>query len=414
MRAAQFASALVAASPCVASILPAPEDTLLLGPDLVDFHKALVEIESISGNEKAVGEWLCESLVNQGYHAERQYVSKDPERFNIFAWPGHNRDPPVILSSHIDTVPPFLPYKSTKHPHNTTIFGRGSVDAKGSVATQIIAANTLLATHQISPNDIGLLYVVGEEVGGEGMKHANDLSLTPSTIIFGEPTELALVSGHKGILSVTLTTYGKSGHSGYPWLGRSANEILVSALAALMHLGTKLPPSDKFGTTTFNLGRIQGGVAANVIAQDASARIAVRIAAGTPDLIKKEITTAIHDAVASYLDDHEEHDADVKFSDIIDIDFTGEGYGPIDIDHDVPGFDVITVNYGTDIPWWKKTVQDQKRYLYGPGSILVAHSAKEELTVKDLEEAVEGYQKIVLFALGKGGKGEEEAKKEDL
>ncbi|KAF2212931.1 hypothetical protein CERZMDRAFT_111918 [Cercospora zeae-maydis SCOH1-5] len=397
MRAVDLVTALVAASTCFASILPAPEDKLLLGPDLVDFHQALVEIESISGNEKAVGDWLYESLVNQGYHAERQYVSNDPERFNVLAWPGHNRNPPVVLSSHIDTVPPFLPYKSTKYAHNTTIFGRGSVDAKGSVATQIIAANTLLATHQISPNDIGLLYVVGEEVGGEGMKHANQLSLTPSTIIFGEPTELALVSGHKGILSVVLTTKGKSGHSGYPWLGRSANEVLVSALAALMHLGDKLPQSEKFGATTFNLGRIEGGVAANVIAQDASAKIAVRIAAGTPHLIKKEITIAVHDAVASYLD----HDTDLKYSDIIDIDFTGEGYGPIDIDHDVPGFDVITVNYGTDIPWLKKTAQDQKRYLYGPGSILVAHSANEELTVKDLEEAVEGYQKIVLFALGR-------------
>ncbi|PPJ57555.1 hypothetical protein CBER1_10538 [Cercospora berteroae] len=410
MRLAQSLSALVAASPSVASILPAPEDKLLLAPDLVNFHRALVEIESISGNEKAVGDWLYESLVNQGYHAERQYVSKDPGRFNVFAWPGHNRDPPVILSSHIDTVPPFLPYKSTKHKHNTTIFGRGSVDAKGSVATQIIAVNELLAASKISRDDVGVLYVVGEEVGGEGMKYANQLSLTPKTIIFGEPTELKLVSGHKGILSVHLTTKGKSGHSGYPWLGRSANEVLVSALAAIMQLGDKLPKSDKYGTTTFNLGRIEGGVAANVIAQDASANIAVRIAEGTPELIKKEITIAVHDAVASFLED----DKDLKFSDIIEIDFTGEGYGPIDIDDDVPGFDVITVNYGTDIPWLKKTVKDQKRYLYGPGSILVAHSANEELTVKDLEDAVEGYQKIVLFALGKGEKGEQDEGKRDL
>ena len=81
-----------------------PELSLLLTDDLIGFHKKLVEIESISGNEKAIGDWLSDALVSQGYHTEKQYLSKDPERFNVYAWPGHNRDAPVVLSSHIDTV----------------------------------------------------------------------------------------------------------------------------------------------------------------------------------------------------------------------------------------------------------------------------------------------------------------------
>ncbi|KAI5358548.1 Putative peptidase M20, bacterial exopeptidase dimerization domain-containing protein [Septoria linicola] len=407
MRVAEliFAFGLV---PCsFASLPPSTQDPilassskLLLGRDLVDFHKSLVEIESISGNEKAVGDWLYESLKSQGYNAEKQYVSNDPERFNVYAWPGDKREAPVILSSHIDTVPPFLPYKYTKHEKNNTIFGRGSVDAKGSVATQVIAVNELMSKSAINPNDVAVLYVVGEEVGGAGMQKANDLNLTPKTVIFGEPTELKLVSGHKGILQVVLTAKGKAAHSGYPWLGRSANEVLVSALAAIMQLGDKLPQSDKYGTTTFNIGRMQGGVANNVVAQDAKAQIAVRIAEGTPALIEKEVTIAVHDAVKDFLIKD-----DLKAEDIITIDFSGAGYGPIDIDHDVPGFDVMTVNYGTDIPWLNKTVKDQKRYLYGPGTIFVAHSDHEELKEQDLYDAVEGYKKIVLHALGKGGEG---------
>jgi acetylornithine deacetylase len=237
------------------------------------------------------------------------------------------------------------------------------------------------------------------------MRIANHLHLKPETVIFGEPTEGKLASGHKGNLAINLKAKGKAAHSGYPWLGRSANEVLVTALAALMKLGDTLPKSDKYGVTTFNLGRIEGGVAGNVVAQDANATIAVRIAEGQPDFIKAQIVQAINHVVWPFLEN------DMQPEDVIDIIFPTSGYGPIDIDHEVPGFDSMTVNYGTDIPWLKKTVKDQKRYLYGPGSILVAHSDHEAITEKELEDAVDGYQRIVLHALGKKA---EEAPKRDL
>ncbi|SMR55420.1 unnamed protein product [Zymoseptoria tritici ST99CH_1A5] len=391
------------ASTCLASgaqeplLLSTAGKQLILKDDLIAFHKNLTQIESISGNEKEVGEWLLASLESQGYHVEKQEVQKKPERFNVLAWPGEKRDAKVVLSSHIDTVPPFLPYKYTSNGSHSTIFGRGSVDAKGSVATQIIAVNELLSAGSINPDDVAVLFVVGEEVGGAGMRTANDLDLHPQAIIFGEPTEGKLASGHKGILQIVLSAKGKSGHSGYPWLGRSANEVLVRSLGALINLGEKLPKSDKYGTTTFNLGRMEGGVAGNVIAEMANASVAVRIAAGEPEQVETAVTKAIHHAVQEFLEDGK-----LKAEGVIDIDFSGQGYGPIAIDADVPGFDVFTVNYGTDIPWLRKTVKDQKRYLYGPGSILVAHSANEEILESDLFAAVEDYQRIILHALGKG------------
>lgn len=268
------------------------------------------------------------------------------------------------------------------------------MDDKGSVATQIIAINRLVSKQQISPDDVALLFVVGEEVGGDGMRKANEYELHPETIIFGEPTEGKLAAGHKGNLGFTIKSKGKAAHSGYPWLGRSANEVLVRALAALMELGQRLPTSDKYGITTINLGKIEGGVAANVVAQDASASVAVRIAEGTPKFIKHEITKAVHKAIKSFLE------GDMTPEEVVEIEWASAGYGPIYIDHDVPGFDTITVNYGTDIPWLKQTVKEQKRYLYGPGSILVAHSDHEALTEDQLYEAVGGYERLILHALG--------------
>lgn len=289
-------------------------------------------------------------------------------------------------------MPPFYDYE---HHSDKTISGRGSVDAKGSVAAQVIAANSLLADKRIHPDDIALLYVVGEETGGDGMRVANDLELKPQTIIFGEPTEGKLASGHKGMLSFKLHAKGKAAHSGYPWLGLSANEVMVTALAALMELGENLPVDDKFGKTTINLGMIKGGVAHNVVAESAEASVAIRIAHGTPASLRNETTHAMHTAISKFLKDGQEA------ADILDIAFTGEGYSPVDIDADVPGFDTMIVNYGTDIPNLEKSVDDQKRYLYGPGSILVAHSDHEAITEEQLQSAVSGYEKLILHSLGK-------------
>lgn len=288
-------------------------------------------------------------------------------------------------------MPPFWKYERK----DKVISGRGSVDAKGSVAVQIIAANNLLADKQIHPDDVSFLFVVGEEVGGDGMQKANDLNLKPKTILFGEPTEGKLASGHKGMLGFKLHAKGKAAHSGYPWLGLSANEVIVSALAALMELGQSLPKDEKFGMTTINLGKIQGGVAHNVVAESAEALIAVRIAQGTPATMKNETINAVNTAVAKFLKDGQVP------TDIIDIEFSGEGYSPVDIDADVSGFESIIVNYGTDIPNLKQTVDGQKRYLYGPGTILVAHSDHEALTEDQLTGAVDGYEKLILHALSK-------------
>lgn len=106
--AVQTASALH--GPLIQETLRAADETaykhLDLTHDLFGFHKNLTQIESITGNEKEVGEWLTASLESQGYRVEQQIVSKDPLRFNVLAWPGKKRDAGILLSSHIDTVSP--------------------------------------------------------------------------------------------------------------------------------------------------------------------------------------------------------------------------------------------------------------------------------------------------------------------
>jgi acetylornithine deacetylase len=205
-------------------------------------------------------------------------------------------------------------------------------------------------------------------------------------VIFGEPTEAKLVCGHKGILGFNIRVTGKAAHSGYPWLGVSANDVLVEALAELLELRDDgLPWSSKYGNTTMNFGKIQGGVAANVVAETASAGIAVRIAAGTPKIVQGLIMNAL-DSLKTRTKD---------LGGDLEIEWTSEGYAPVNINCDIEGFDTMTVNYGTDVPL---LAGDHKRYLYGPGNIFVAHSDHEALKKKELEQAVLDYRRLIVAA----------------
>lgn len=227
------------------------------------------------------------------------------------------------------------------------------------------------------------------------MRTFSDSPLNPlnySAVLFGEPTENKLVSGHKGSMGFRVHVTGKAAHSGYPWLGVSANNILVKVLSRLIDLeagrveGAELPWSDKYGNSTLNVGTVFGGAAANVVAETANSTIAVRLAGGSPSKVEREIEKAL----APVIEEVEKAGGKIEFES------RNKGYGPVDMDCDVEGFDCIAVNYGTDVPWLKG---DHKKYLYGPGSIFVAHSAHEAIAVRDLEQAVLDYQKLIIGAL---------------
>jgi len=370
---------------------PIDNSAVAIQSSVVGLHKSLVERPFVTGSESNVARFLQTYLEDIGLTVELQPVEEN--RHNVLAYLGDARETRVLVTSHIDTVPPFFPYER----NGEEIWGRGSADAKGSVAAQITAIQLLHQGGRLQEGDVALLFVVGEEKGGTGMKIVNDLGLSWEAVIFGEPTELKLARGHKGGLGFNLTAIGKAGHSGYPELGRNAIDILVQGLAKLQ--GIELPGSEEFGATTLNVGTIGGGVAANVIAQDAFATISVRLAVNNPLRVKELIEQAVREA-----------------SPWLEVEFSTYAIGPVRIDHDIKGsdsytffylfeltkrnlgFETIVVNYGTDIPSLKGK---HKRYLYGPGSILVAHSDHECLRVSDLVEAVSGYQILVTEALGR-------------
>ncbi|KAK4129886.1 Zn-dependent exopeptidase [Trichocladium antarcticum] len=354
--------------------------------ELLNLHKQLVDVPSISGSEGPVAALLDQILRSHGYTVKLQCLAQQPQdgqppRCNVVAWPGPNTngslDNHVLVTSHIDVVPPYIPYRlnGTAVGHidmraitpDTRITGRGTVDAKASVAAQIIATS------------------------GEGMKSfSTSLSNTTTNprprlraAIFGEPTDNRLACGHKGIATVTLRAAGRAGHSGYPARGVSATALLVRALGRI--LDADLGRSARFGNTTVNVGWVGGGVAANVIAAQASARAAIRVAVGDVRTGAGMVEGRLREVLAGV----EVGEGGLEL-------VMEAGYGPVECKCDVDGFDTMVANYGTDVP---NLEGDHVSYLYGPGSILVAHGDDEGLRVRDLEDAVEGYKKLIKHAL---------------
>jgi acetylornithine deacetylase len=324
--------------------------------DVVSFTRRLVDIESITGHEGPVGRFLERELSGLGFKAERMVV--EAERANVYAtWPEES-NPTLVFSTHMDTVPPFIPSSEDED----RIYGRGSCDAKGIMATQIAAAQRLKA-RQIY---VGLLFLVGEERDSLGAKVANRQANRCKFLINGEPTENRLATASKGALRVELTAKGRMAHSAYPELGESAIDKLVEALARLRAM--KLPCDPELGPCTLNVGTVEGGRAPNVIADYARAQLLYRLI-GPSDKIRREILQTLNG--------------------LVKVDFTLEI--PFVRLRAFEGLPTMVAAFTTDIPAlpnWGQPI------LVGPGSIHVAHREDEFVDKKQLEDAVELYSAL--------------------
>jgi acetylornithine deacetylase len=321
--------------------------------DLFALARRLIDIESITPNEAAVGDFLYDELRRRGFDVNKMPV--EGERANVIAtWPGHGR-PEIFFSTHMDTVPPFIPSSED----DLRIYGRGACDAKGIIAAQIVAAEKLSQAGVV----VGVLFLVGEERDSIGAKNANEHPMGARFMINGEPTENKLALASKGALHVELAAHGKMAHSAYPELGESAIDKLVEALHRLHAM--KLPEDAEVGPCTKNVGSIQGGRAPNVIPDFAKADIFYRLV-GPTEALRGEIMEAI--------------------GDLAEVRFTRET--PFLRLRTLDGLPTMIAAFTTDIPSlsnWGEPL------LLGPGSIHVAHTTGEFVEKKQLVEAVDIY-----------------------
>ena len=335
--------------------------------ELFELTRKLIGIESITPNEGEVGEFLFTHLsalaVRHNGRVEKMPV--EPGRFNVFA---HWGEPVVTFSTHMDTVPPYVPAREDAD----RIWGRGACDAKGIIACMTQAAQELLES---GARNFGLLFVVGEEKNSAGALAAARNPRGSRYLINGEPSDNRLALGSKGALRYELTATGKMAHSAYPELGESAIDKLLEALRRLR--ATPLPRGPILGPATLNIGTIAGGRAPNVIADEASAEIMYRLISDAEPM-REWVARATEGLVAS--------------REVLCLPAARLGA--------LEGFETTVVAYTTDVPAFGGAWGEP--YLIGPGSIHVAHTLEEHVTKAQLLEAVQIYQRMARKLLASG------------
>jgi acetylornithine deacetylase len=332
--------------------------------DAVTLTRQLVDIESITGNEASVGNYLYGELCRLGYQTRKMPV--EDNRFNVYATSPDHPHPAIVFSTHMDTVPPFIPSSEDAG----RIYGRGSCDAKGIIAAQIAASERLRQQNV----HVGLLFVVGEERDSLGAHTANEYAAKESVaghpavrfLVNGEPTENRLALASKGTLRAEVTAKGRMAHSAYPELGESAIDKLIPALTRLRAM--PLPSDPEVGPCTLNIGLIEGGRAPNVIPDYAHADLLYRLVGPSDDLRRRIIATG---------------------GDSVQVTF------PLELPflrlRTVDGLPTMIAAFTTDIP---KLTNWGEPLLLGPGSIHVAHTDGEYVEKQQLHDAIDLYCKI--------------------
>jgi acetylornithine deacetylase len=331
--------------------------------NLFQLTKHLIDIPSVTGEERAVAEFVASYLRDLGYQVELQTVTG--ERANVIARTA--AAPKVVFSTHLDTVPPHI-ISSEDDEH---IYGRGACDAKGIIAAQIFAAEKLRAS---GDDEVGLLFTVDEELASAGAVVANGHPMARDCryLINGEPTNNLLAIGTKGSLRFTLTTTGRAAHSAYPEYGESALEALLDVLESLRRV--EWPRDEVFGETTCNIGVISGGTKPNVVPATAAAEIQLRLVTEVEPI--KEVIAA---TVAGR--------AQVKYS---------SEHGPVRL-MAVEKMEQSMVRFTTDIPYLSRWGTP---LLLGPGSILDAHTDHERIAKTELSRAVDLYVELARLLKG--------------
>ena len=331
--------------------------------DPVQLTRQLIDIESTTYGEGAVGTFLAELLAERNFAVEKMHVASKGEdgattdRFNVYATvPGER--PEVVFSTHMDTVPPYFGSRED----DEAIYGRGACDAKGIIAAQIAAVERLRG----GGVKAGMLFVVGEERDSAGAVVANLQPRGSRYLINGEPTDNRIGVASKGVLRGAVRAAGKMAHSAYPELGESAINKLIQALHNVLNV--ELPAEPGIGPSTLNIGLIEGGRAPNVIADKALAQVMVRLVGPSDDT-----RAALEKAIAG----------------LAEIEYTLEI--PFMRFRTFEGMETMVAAFATDIPAltnWGEPL------LLGPGSIHVAHTPDERLAKRELFEAIDLYTEI--------------------
>ena len=371
----------------------------------IRLYTQMLEIDSTSGRERRLADFLAESMMTDRNTLRRFDVESmradTPEGCEVpqnlfFSW----GTPKVIFCSHLDTVPPYI----APHIDGSMATGRGTCDAKGQIFAMWEACK---AMEDMGMTDFGLLLLAGEETGSFGAKAFNSVISSPSSVIsseveispdawviVGEPTDNCMATAAKGTKSFEVTFKGKAFHSGYPEYGESAIQYFNDFMNALRSI--RFPYDDTLGETTYNIGKLSSDNPQNILSPELTCRVYFRTTFESDEMVCNVMKNmAGPDARLRFGRPKVQDGSDIVAKELAPWQkaMTVEPFGG-----DNPtryetfeGFETKPVSFGSDAPQLTNILH---KVLCGPGSILVAHRPDEHINIEDIETAVHNYIKM--------------------
>jgi acetylornithine deacetylase len=364
-------------------------------PNVEQLLAELVQIPSVNprGGSAAAEEQLASFVADWMRRAGCDVVVDEvlPGRPNVLARiEGVDRHRVLLLEGHLDTVEvdgmTVAPFGG--EVRSGRLFGRGSTDAKGSLAAFMAAMADLTSSGEVPPATVMLAAVVDEEHHFRGVTHL--LATNRETIsgaIVGEPTELRMVVAHKGCLRFQVRAIGRSAHSSEPWTGDNAIETMADAVIQIRdELGprTLLLQHPLVGPATLTVTLIAGGSGVNLVPESCTIHIDRRIIPGEdPTLVWAEIKSALTagrsgrlEVVAPDLVDFPlEGDASSGIARVLSASLLANSLTP----------DAVGAPYGTDAS--KLGRAGIPSVVFGPGTIGDAHRPDESIELREVERA---------------------------
>lgn len=348
--------------------------------DIAELTAAIVDIESVSGNERALAD-AVESALRA--HAPHLRVERDGD--TVIARTELGRAQRVVLAGHLDTVPltapPNVPSRRRTQDGQEQLVGRGTVDMKGGVAVMLQLA--VLAAEPA--RDLTWIFYDHEEVAAADnaltriARERPDL-LAGDFAILGEPTSAGVEAGCKGTMKLEVTARGRAAHSARDWVGQNAIHALGEVLRRLETHEARTAVIDGMEyRECLNAVRIDGGVAGNVIPDRARLTLNYRFA---PDIDAAQAESFVREL----LDGCE-----------VEIEVTDVAVGALP-GLEAPAAKEFLAALGPDVRVEaKQGWTDVARFAalgtpavnFGPGDALLAHTDDEHVAIQELRRARE-------------------------
>jgi acetylornithine deacetylase len=364
--------------------------------DVVAILRTLVGFDTTSHlSNLPLIEWVVDYLTVHGAHIRLTW-NDDHTKANVVASFGPPCDGGVVLSGHTDVVPvtsqdwvtdPFVLAE-----RDGRLYGRGTADMKGFIACCLAAAPSFSKASLRRPIHLALSY--DEEVGCLGVPRliANLISggAKPAIAIIGEPTGMRIADRHRGFCGHHTTFHGAAAHSSNPGAGANAIYPAASFIQFLQTMSREM--GDGIGQTTFNVGRIDGGSAINIVPNRCEVTWEFRPA------VEADVR-AICTTLDTYLRHSIPQGVNVEHETLIRVPplMPSSNQTAVALTHEVGGeVPTVALPFGTEAGFFQDA--GIPAVVCGPGSIEQAHQPNEWVAVDQLEKTAVLLERLTCWA----------------